>query len=373
MNPSITLGRIAGVRVGLNWSWLIVFALVAWTLAAGVFPSQNPGLSHAAYIGMALVATVLFFCSLLLHELGHALQARREGVPVEEITLWLFGGVARFRGMFPSAGAELRIALAGPLVSFVLGGLFVAAALAGGLGTAVDGTAAWLGYINLLLLVFNLLPAFPLDGGRVLRALLWRRSRDLGRATRIATDIGRAFGYFLIAVGAFMFIFQGLWTGVWFAFLGWFLLQAAAGEAQHVLLRAALGDLRVGDVMVREPVSVGRDASLNDFVASVASERHFTTYPVRDDGRVLGLLPFASIARVPREEWDATPVVECMVPLEQLPRVQDDELLLDAVAELESGASARTLVWHGDRIVGLLSITDVGRLVAAAQPRRARS
>ncbi len=174
MGSSVRLGRIAGIEFGVNWSWLVVFALIVWTLASGIFPSTNPGLSKPTHIAMAVVAAFLFFLSILLHEFGHALQARREGIEIDGITLWLFGGVARFKGSFRSAGAEFRVAIAGPLVSLALGVLFVLIALINGLSSAVDGVAAWLGYINLTLLVFNLIPAPPLDGGRVLHAALWR-------------------------------------------------------------------------------------------------------------------------------------------------------------------------------------------------------
>jgi Zn-dependent protease len=202
VTPSIRLGRIAGIEIGLNWSWLVVVALLVWTLASGVFPSTNPGLSDAAHLAMAIVATAAFFCSLLLHELGHALRARREGIEIEGITLWLFGGVARFKGAFRSAGAEFRVAIAGPLVSLALGVLFVLLTLTHP-PQAVGGVLAWLGYINLTLLVFNLLPALPLDGGRVLRAVLWHIKGDLARATRTAADVGRGFGYLFIAAGVF--------------------------------------------------------------------------------------------------------------------------------------------------------------------------
>lgn len=170
MRDSLTLGRIAGIRFGVNWSWAIVFALIVWTLATGIFPSTNPGHGQGTYIAMAIVAALLFFTSLLMHEFGHALEAKREGVEIEGITLWLFGGVAKFKGMFPSAGAEFRIAIAGPLVSLALGLLFALGAWAVSTREAVDSVAAWLGYINLTLLVFNMLPALPLDGGRVLRS-----------------------------------------------------------------------------------------------------------------------------------------------------------------------------------------------------------
>ena len=247
VNADIELGRIAGIRIGVNWSWLIVFGLIVWTLASGVFPSQNPALSKGTYIAMAIVAAVVFFASLLLHELGHAIQARREGVEIEGITLWLFGGVAQFKGMFPSAGAEFRIAIAGPLVSLGLGILFVVVSVFAGLPGTADGVVAWLGYINLTLLVFNLLPALPLDGGRVLRSALWYFKGDFPWATRIAADIGRGFGYLFIGAGLFLLIFQSSFSGAWLAFIGWFLLQAAAGEARYVATAQALSGLRVSD------------------------------------------------------------------------------------------------------------------------------
>jgi Zn-dependent protease len=369
MNPSITLGRIAGVRIGINWSWLVVFALIVWTLATAVFPSQDPHLGKPAYVVMAFAAAVLFFSSLLLHELGHALQAKRDGVEIEGITLWLFGGVARFKGAFPSASAELRIALAGPLVSALLGSLFVVVAVVGGLGTEVDGVAAWLGYINFALLAFNMLPALPLDGGRVLRSLLWLRRGDFGSATRIAAGVGRGFGFFMVGLGLLLLIVQGVWSGVWLAFVGWFLLQAATAEGRYGLLHDALADLRVRDLMIEQPATVDGHVSLGEFMDTVAYRHHYTTYPVTDDGHVIGLLPFAFLARVPRADWETRQVLDCMLPLHAVPTVRADEPLLDAVTELGAGPVDRALVVDNELVVGLLSITDVGRLLAVEPPR----
>src|SRR5688572_26433944 len=256
MSSSFTLGRIAGIRIGINWSWLVVLVLLVWSLASAVFPDQNDGLSDGTYLAMAVAAALLFFGSLLAHELGHALQARREGMEIDGITLWLFGGVAKFRGMFPAAGAEFRIAVAGPLVSLALGVLFAAAAMLLALPDAVDGVAAWLGYINLVLLVFNLLPALPLDGGRVLRSALWAARDDFGWATRVSAGIGRGFGFLFIAGGIALFIFANSFSGAWLAFIGWFLLGAASAELRYLAVRDALGGLRVRDLMVRDPTTV---------------------------------------------------------------------------------------------------------------------
>lgn len=366
MNPSLTLGRIAGVRIGINWSWLIAFALILWTLAASVFPSQNPHLARGAYAGMAVVAVGAFFASLLLHELGHALQARREGMEIDGITLWLFGGVAQFRGDFPSAPAELRIALAGPAVSLCLGGLFVGLADLVSSPAEVQGVLAWLGSINLILLVFNMLPALPLDGGRVLRSLLWRARGDFRWATRIAADIGRLFGYGLIGLGLGLFVFAAVWSGAWFAFLGWFLVQAATAEGRMAILREALSGLRVRDLMVHRPVVAPADSSLAEFMDVVAHTHRYTTYPVVDDGHVLGLLPFSRVAGVPRSLWRERHVQECLLPLDQVPVVHEDEPLLDALADLHRGGIDRAIVMN-DEFSGLLSITDISRLVAVSQ------
>jgi Zn-dependent protease len=199
-----------------------------------VFPRADPHLSRATYAAMGIVSAFLYLASILLHELGHALQARRAGVETDGITLWLLGGVSRFRGGFTTPGAEFRTAAAGPLVSLVLGGLFVGLAQAVRSPVAVGAVAAWLGYMNLILFVFNILPALPLDGGRVFHAVLWRASGDRARATRIAAAIGRAFGYLLVAGGlALLFLARDTWGGVWLALIGWFLSQAAGAEARQ--------------------------------------------------------------------------------------------------------------------------------------------
>jgi Zn-dependent protease/predicted transcriptional regulator len=372
MNPTFELGRIAGIRIGINWSWLIVLALIVWSLAAAVFPSQNPGLSDGAYIAMAVVAALLFFTSLLLHELGHALQARREGIEIEGINLWLFGGVAQFKGSFPSAGAEFRIAVAGPLVTLVIGALFVAGAAVGGLPSSVDGVVAWVGYTNVILLLFNLLPALPLDGGRVLRSALWQARGDLRWATAVAAGIGRGFGFLLIWAGIFMFIVEGSFSGAWLAFIGWFLLQAATAEARYVATEQALAGLRVRDLMVREPVTVDADLSLGQFMDDVAWSRRYTTYPVVENGRPIGLLAFRSVATVPRDQWDARRVRDAMISRDEVPSLSEDERAIDALAELAAGDVNRGLVVDNGRLVGFLSITDLARALEVRRPSRPR-
>jgi Zn-dependent protease/CBS domain-containing protein len=370
MGSSLRLGRIAGIEFGVNWSWVVVFALIVWTLASAVFPSTNPGLSKGTHVAMAIVAAFLYFASILLHEFGHALEARREGIEIDGITLWLFGGVARFKGSFPSAGAEFRVAIAGPLVSLALGVLFVLIALINGIPSAVDGVVSWLGYINLSLLVFNLIPAPPLDGGRVLHAALWRWRGDFAWATRTAANVGRGFGYLLIAAGIAMFIFESSFSGAWLAFLGWFLLNAATAEARYLLTRQALSGVRVRDVMTPNPVVVSPDTTLGEFMDNVVLSQRHTTYPVVKDGKALGLLPFRCVANVPRAEWDVRRVRDCLIPLDDVPVLREAEEAGDALAELSQSTGGHGLVVSNGGLAGIISTSDLAR---ALEARRRRS
>ncbi|MBD0329335.1 MAG: site-2 protease family protein [Thermoleophilia bacterium] len=372
MTSSIRLGRIAGIEIGLNWSWLVVFALIVWSLSETVFPRQNPGLGDGQYLTMAIVASVLFFAALLAHELGHAVVARREGMEIDGITLWLFGGVAKFKGQFPSAGAEFRIAIAGPLVTLVIAAVLVAAALALDLPPGADGVVMWLGFINVILLVFNLLPALPLDGGRVLRSAIWHFRGDFTGATRAAAGVARAFAFLFIALGVLRFFMGDTVGGVWMAFIGWFLLAAASAEARFVAVRDALHGLRVRDLMVREPATVSPSLSLGRFMDDVVWSRRYTTYPVVDDGHAVGLLPFRRVAEVPRAEWDTRRVADCMLSREHVPVLDEGEELADALAELSQSDVGRALVLEGDRLVGFLSRTDLARAVELGALRRRR-
>lgn len=363
MHASVRLGRVAGVEIGVNWSWLVIFGLISWSLGAAIFPETNPGLSDGAYAAMAAVAAVLFFASLLLHELGHAVVAKREGMEIEGIVLWLFGGVAQFKGLFPSAGAELRIALAGPAVSLAIGvGLVVLAALAP-LPDAIDGVVSWLGWINLVLLAFNMLPALPLDGGRVLRAVIWQVTGDFTRATRIAAGLGRALGQVMIFGGILLLVLAGAPGGLWFAMIGWFLTAAASAEARFATIAAALKPLRVSDAMATQPIVVPGELTLTAFAdGPFAGSRH-AAYPVVDGDGVVGLLGFRDMAAVPRERWGEVRVSEVARPLDQVLVLGPDDDLGGAAMELLQGDLRRGLVLEDEHLAGLLSMTDVSRLI----------
>lgn len=363
MKDSFRLGRLAGVSVGIHWSWLIGATLIAWSLAAGVFPETNPDHSDATHLAMALVATVVFFVCLLLHELGHAVQARRDGVEIDGITLWVFGGVARFSSELPSAGAELRIALAGPAVSLALGsgGLLLAAALP--FPDAVDGVVYWLGSVNLLLLAFNMLPAFPLDGGRVARSLLWMRKADLERATQSAVSLSRGIAQLLIVGGLFLAIFGGAIGGIWLAFIGWFVLNAAEAELALGTTRSALRGLRTAEVMEPSPVTVAPEMTLSRFADDIFFRHRHATYPVASNGEPLGLLPFRAVAAVPRDRWSSRTAADEMIAVDRVVTAAPDEPADELLARLASAPVHRALVVDHGRLVGLVSLTDLARLV----------
>ena len=370
MHSSFRIARVRGIEIGANWTWLLVVALIVWSLADGVFPETNPGLSEAAYVWMAAIAAVVFFASLLAHELGHAIRAQREGMQIDGITLWVFGGVAKFRGSFPSAGAEFRIAIAGPLVSLLLGVLFLAAALLVPFPPAVDGVLFWLGQINLMLLVFNMLPALPLDGGRVLRATLWQRRNDFLTATRSAARLGIFFGQFLIFGGLLLLFTVGAFSGVWLAFIGWFLITAAEGERRAAETRVALGGLRVRDAMVREPMTVSADLPVDRFVHEFFMSLRHTTYPVTRDGEVAGLISFRdAIERV--DDGRGGLVADAMVPLGAALVGDADAELAEVLPELVASPLRRALVRSDGRVGGLLSVTDAMRIVQSRTGRKA--
>ena len=367
VGSSLRVGRIGGVPVGVHWTWVFVAALVVWSLASSLFPATYPGLAGSTYLVMALVAGGLLFASILLHELGHTLRALREGMRIREVTLWLFGGVASFEGAFPSAGAEFRVAVAGPAVSAALaGGFWVAsqAMQAAGLPAAAHGVADYLARINALLLGFNLVPALPLDGGRALHAWLWRRQRSPLAATLSAATAGKLFAGVLIGIGLLGLFSGGGAGGVWMVFIGWFLLQAAQGEATDAQLRGALGGQRVRDVMTADPVTVDADLPLDTFVDRVAPSARHVAYPVVDGGRLVGLVAAGRAVEVPADQRPVRTVLDVMVRGDEIPVVRADDDALAALPALQQEPGRAVVVADGGAtVVGVLAPSDVVRVV----------
>jgi Zn-dependent protease/CBS domain-containing protein len=374
LHPSIRLGRIAHIEVGLHWSVLVIMLLFSWSLADATLPDLAPGSSTAAYWVVALVAVVLLFSSLLAHELAHSVVALRRGVAVDGITLWLLGGVSQLHGDAETPDDELRIAAAGPLTSFALAAVFGAAAAAvsaaGGSELAV-AALGWLGVINAVLAVFNLIPGAPLDGGRLLHAAVWRRSGDRGYATVVATRAGGRVGYVLIGVGVLLLLLGDL-AAAWFVLLGWFLLAASRAEATHALLHGALARVRARDVMSGDPVVVPGDLPVDRLVDEWFLHHDCSAFPVTGpDGRVVGLVTLAQVKAAGRDRWSALSVLDVADPLATLTRCAPDEPLGNVLERMPRTArgGGRILVFDDDVLVGIITPTDVQRAVEVASLR----
>jgi Zn-dependent protease/CBS domain-containing protein len=377
MNENLSLGRIFGIHVGLNWSLLVVAALIAWSLATSLLPSASPGQASGAYWTAGLVSAFVFLASLLAHELAHSVVAMRRGVKVEGITLWLFGGVSRFSSDTASPGAQALITFVGPLTSLVLGVLFYLVAVVAGGGAhpgLLSATLAWLGYINISLGVFNLVPAFPLDGGRLLQSLIWLRTGDRLRATRIAARIGMLFAYLLIAYGLATFIFAGsLIGGVWLVFLGWFLLSAARSEETGGLIRQALSGMTVAQVMTPNPVQAPDDISVEDALHGYILASRHSTFPTHDAaGRLSGLLTLTALKNVAPAARPTTLIKEIICPLDKVSTAGSADPITNLLAVSDGCSEGRTLVVDGGRLVGIISPSDVNRLLQKAVSGRSQ-
>ncbi|TDC47213.1 CBS domain-containing protein [Micromonospora sp. KC207] len=366
MRASFRIGRIAGVPVGVNWSVLVIFGLIAWGLAASQFPRSYPDQPTWAYVLAGLSAAVVFFLGLLAHEVSHAVVAKRNGLEVSGITLWLFGGVAELRGEARDPGAELRIAGVGPLVSLVIGfffgGVAVLLALAG-VGGLLLGALAWLAGINILLAVFNVLPAAPLDGGRLLRAAVWKATGDRTRASVVAARAGWVLGALLIGLGLWQFVRGAGFSGLWLALIGWFLIGAAGMEERHARMGSALRGVRVADVMTPQPQTASGDMTVADFVDHYLFAYRHSALPLTDDGRPVGLVTLDRVRGIPAEARSATTLAEVACRADQLVLADPDEQLTDLLPRLSECADGRALVVAGGRLVGIVSPSDISRAV----------
>lgn len=367
MRATFVVGRIVGVRIGVHWSVLLIFGLIAFFLAQGRLPEAHPGQAVALYWVTGFLTAVVFFGSLLAHELAHAVVARRNGVDVDDIVLWLLGGAARLKAETSNPAAELRIAGIGPLVSLILGGVFALGgwllSLASAPGLLVEAVA-WLAAINVLLAVFNAVPAAPLDGGRLLRAFLWWRTGDRLKATAGATTAGRVFGWLLVLLGLVLFLGSGSFGGLWLSLVGWFLIAAATTEGRQAQLRGVLTGVPVRDAMTHEPVTATAGLAVADFLSGPAYRYRHSAFPVvGDEGSPVGLLTLEGARRVPWDRAEEVTVDEVMVPLSQVTVAGPQDPLADLLPRMESGAENRALVVDEGRVVGILSLSDVTRTV----------
>ncbi|AYY15746.1 site-2 protease family protein [Actinobacteria bacterium YIM 96077] len=367
MTETVRLGTIAGVRVGLHWSVLGIVVLLVFGLAGGVLPTQFPDHAPVAYIAAAIVATALFVLSLLAHEVGHAVVAQRNGITVDGITLWLLGGVARLRGDARDAATDFRIAAVGPAISFILGLGFAGATwLVTGIGATnlVAGVLSYLAVINVLLAVFNLIPAAPLDGGRILRSLLWAWRGDRQQAQIWSARAGRVFGLLLIALGIFS-LFSDYGGGLWWVLIGLFIVTMASAEEQHARTGAVLGNLTARDIMTSDPDTADARQSIADFVRDVVMVRRHSAFPLLgSSGEVEGMATLNRIRAVPPEQHADTMVSDAACPLDEVPIVRPDDLVSDILGRLGGCADGRALVMDGGRLVGIISPSDISRAMS---------
>ncbi len=320
---SFTLGRVAGISINIHISWLIIFVLVTWSLAVSYFPQQYPDWSAPLYWSLGVSASLLFFASVLLHELAHSLVARSRGIPVRAITLFIFGGVSEIAQEPTTPGTELLMALVGPVTSFLLAGFFgFLWLLARSIDSPLSALNLYLASINGILGGFNLIPGFPLDGGRVLRAILWGITGSLERATRYASLVGQGIAYLFILLGIWQVVTGNWINGLWIAFIGWFLDNAAQTSYRQVAMKRMLSGHTVGEAMNRDCYAIAPTVTLERFIHEHILGTGRRCFPVVEGGEVIGLLTLHNVKEVPRERWAAVMAREVMTPLDQLRSVK---------------------------------------------------
>jgi Zn-dependent protease/CBS domain-containing protein len=376
MKSSWRLFRIRGIDIGVHYTWLFIFILISWTLAQGLFPQQHPGWSAPTYWVMGIFTALCLFISVLLHELAHSLVAQARGMKVGSITLFIFGGVSNLEEEPEKPRTEFAMAVVGPLTSLVLGFILwgLAMALAGTpvsfmglirLDSPLASVIGYLGWINITLAIFNMIPGFPLDGGRVLRSIIWGSSGSLAKATNAAAMVGRLFGWAFILVGILMIfgialpvIGGGLFGGLWIVFIGWFLSSAADASRKDVTLREHLGGIKVRDVMNTQPGGIGPETTVEQVVGNIFQRLHGRAVPVCRDDRLLGIVTIDDLKKVSREQWATTPV-ERIMTREPLYTVAPEDGVYNAFKMIAQHAINQVLVTLDGKCIGMLSRADI--------------
>jgi Zn-dependent protease/CBS domain-containing protein len=381
MRSGFHLVRIFGININIDWSWIFIFVLVTWNLGV-VFGNVHPGWGAVFQWGIALLAALLFFASVLAHELAHSLTARTQGIPVRRITLFLFGGVSNIEKEPPSPQAEFLITIVGPLTSIILGALFIAAGIltTGPLNLSLNPATIlaglspastvllWLGQINILLGIFNLIPGFPLDGGRLLRSILWAITDNLRRATRWASWVGQGIAWLMIGLGIAMafgvsipILGTGLISGLWLAFIGWFLNSAAVQSYQQVVVQDLLEGVPVGRMMRRNAPVVPPDCSVSDLVHDHIMGTDDHAFPVMEDGKLIGMVTLNDVRSVDRNQWDVTRVRDIMTARADLVVATPEEDAADALNKMTQSDFRQLPVVSDGHLEGMLRRRDLVR------------
>ncbi|MFP4053477.1 MAG: site-2 protease family protein [Phycisphaerae bacterium] len=364
---SIKLFTIFGFRVSIDLSWLIILVLVVWTLAGGVFPQTFPDLPRWTHWVMGLAAALGLFASIVFHEMWHSLIARRYGMPMEGITLFLFGGVAEMKDQPPSPKAEFWMAVAGPLASVFVAGMFLGLTFLGyslNWPDQVTGVTRWIGVINIILVIFNLIPGFPLDGGRVLRSILWHFKGNLRKATRTASRVGGGFGLVLIGIGILNLLSMNPLGGLWWILIGMFIRAAAKQGYQQVLVRQMLKGEPVKRFMNPDPVTVTQDVTIDRLVDEYVYHYHHKLYPVVKDGRLVGCVTTRDIRQVPREKWSEQTVGDVADSCSDENTIGPEEDAMDVLTQMSSKGKSRYVVVEDSTVKGIVSLKDLMGLLA---------
>jgi Zn-dependent protease/CBS domain-containing protein len=371
MTPSIRLGRIFGIEVGFNWSLIFIFGLIAWTVATAILPVDVPGYAPILYWVAGTAGAILFYVCLLAHELSHSLVARAKGVKVTGITLWLFGGVSRLEGEPSRAQDEALITVVGPLTSFVVAAIAFGISIALSANGLVSDLLMWLALVNVALGLFNLVPAFPLDGGRLLSSLFWWRSGSRQRGVHVAVRVGRVFAYLMIAGGIVVLFLGAPLNGIWMVILGFFLLSAGASEEAGTTVRALLRSVPVSAAMTSPVVTLPDWVTVEQFLESVAPNHPFTTYPIHDQsGNLTGVVRLSDLVRVGRDARGEMHLVDCARPIADVPTTNPREDLAALIQRIGGGLDQRVLVFDQGKLVGIVSPADVARVMTVRQTLR---
>jgi Zn-dependent protease/CBS domain-containing protein len=369
MKSSLKLFRIGGIDIGIHYTWLFIFVFFSWTLAQSYFPTQYPGWSTAAYWITGAITALLLFVSVLVHELAHSLVAKARGIPVNSITLFILGGVSNLEEEPKKPMAEFSMAIVGPGMSLLLGLIFLGITRAIGTANAeqpVTAVIAYLSYINFALGIFNLLPGFPLDGGRVLRSILWGSTGSLVKATNIAGRIGQFFGWALIGAGIYMIFTINLISGLWMAFIGWFLMSAADASRKEITLRERLGHIKIRELMNLDTPTISPETTVQDMVMGIFQRRHDRAVPVCDGSRLAGIATITDIKKVPQEKWAVTLVKDIMTG-GPLYTVSPDDNLYAAMELIGKHNINQVLIKDGVQCAGLLTRADIIRYIQMSQ------
>lgn len=364
---SVSLFKLFGFEIKVDISWLILAALVTWSLASGLFPEYYKNLPAASYWWMGSAGAVGLFLSIIFHELCHSLIARRYGILMKGITLFIFGGVAEMEGEPPNSKTEFLTAVVGPLSSFLIGTVLFSIKLWGensGWPVTVTGVLSYLAWLNIILAVFNLLPAFPLDGGRILRSILWSWKKDLRWATKIAANVGSGLGLILVITGIISIFVGNVIGGLWWLLIGFFVRSAAQRSYQQLLAHNLFHAEKVKDLMINDPVVVSRSISLEEFVRDYVYKYHFQMYPVMSFGKLSGCISVNQAAQIPRDQWAEHTVGAVALPCNEDTTVGPDDDANKALKIMNRTGNSRLLVVEGDRLVGIIALKDMLKLMA---------